>query len=95
MSDLDILDLLEDEYINNSKYLKLKQELEETRAEEQAQVINVIKRLIEGFEIDPSMFCKQGRKSKVAPKYRHKETGKTWTGRGRRPVDFPENWVEI
>jgi DNA-binding protein H-NS len=29
--------------------------------------------------------------SKVAPKYRDKKTGKTWTGRGRTPLWMPKS----
>ncbi len=100
MSNLDAIQLIEDEYINNSKYLQLKQELEQARAEEQAKVIEVIKRLIKAFEIDSNQFCGSSRKSSspVAPKYRNTVTGQTWSGRGRKPVSYienPEQWVEV
>jgi len=100
MSNIDPIQLIEDEYINNSKYLQLKQELEQARAEEQAKVVEVIKRLINSFEIDPNQFCGSTRKSSgsVAPKYRNTVTGQTWSGRGRKPVSYiehPEQWVKI
>lgn len=100
MSNLDTIQLIEEEYINNSRYLQLKQELEQARAEEQAKVIEVVKRLIKTFEIDPSQFCNSSRKSStpVSPKYRNTVTGQTWSGRGRKPINYienPEQWVEI
>jgi DNA-binding protein H-NS len=100
-SKLDALQLIEDEFINNSEYLRLKQELEAKKAEEQKKVVEVIQSLINAFEIDPAQFCGGGKVRKsgsVAPKYRNTVTGQTWTGRGRAPVSYrenPEQWVEI
>ena len=103
MSRLDSLKQIEETFINNSEYLRLKQQLEETRAQEQQEVTQLIQKLITAFEIDPSQFCGNPsgvRKSSgpVAPKYRNTVTGQTWTGRGRKPVSWlehPEQWVEI
>jgi len=98
---LDAINLIEEEYINNSKYLQLKQQLEQARAEEQAQVIEVIKRLIKAFEINPNQFCSNSSarvSTPVAPKYRNIVTGQTWSGRGRKPISFienPEQWEAI
>ena len=101
MSRLDSLKQIEETFINNSEYLKLKQQLEETRAQEQKEVTQLIQKLITAFEIDPAQFCgTPSRKSGtvVAPKYRNKVTGQTWTGRGRKPISWlenPEQWEQI
>ena len=98
---LDAINLIEEEYINNSKYLQLKQQLEQARAKEQAQVIEIIKRLIKAFEINPSQFCSNSGarlSTSVTPKYRNTVTGQTWSGRGRKPISFieyPEQWEKI
>ena len=82
---------------------KLQQEAEKLRAKEVAGVIERIKVAIAFYSLAQSdLFLTRGRPSgrpkKAAPhkankapskaKYKDKETGKTWTGHGKRPGWF-------
>lgn len=82
---------------------KLQQEAEKVRAKEVAGVIERIKAAIAFYSLTESdLFVVRGRppgrpkkaapnKAKKAPskaKYKDKETGKTWTGHGKRPGWF-------
>jgi len=62
----------------------------ETRKEAQQELKQVAQRY--GFELEALVEGggnKGRRQNKVAPKYRDPDSGKTWTGRGRKP-----KWVE-
>lgn len=82
---------------------KLQQEAENVRAKEVAGVIERVKAAIAFYSLTPSdLFATRGglsgrpkkaltKKAKKAPskaKYKDKETGKTWTGHGKRPGWF-------
>ena len=79
---------------------KLQQEAEKVKAKEVAGVIERIKAAIAFYSLTPAdLFLTRGRppgKAKKAAakkvpskaKYRDKETGKTWTGHGKRPGWF-------
>lgn len=71
----------------------LKQQAEEARRQEMAGAIGEIKRLMAQFGISPADlgFTGRGGKTKgkgatLAAKYRDPVSGKTWSGRGRRPA---------
>jgi DNA-binding protein H-NS len=74
----------------------LKRRAEDVRREEMSGAIGEIKKLMTQFEItceDLGMAVRtssfKGKlRGSVAPKYRDPVSGKTWTGRGRRP-----SWV--
>ena len=95
------LRLIEEELMNNSSYLKLKDELEKMKAAEQKEALRIVKNIINRFELNTSKICSDSGSSprkKVEPKYRNIKTGETWTGRGRKPVSYvenPDDWVEI
>ena len=79
---------------------KLQQEAEKVKAKEVEGVIERIKAAIAFYSLTPSdLFVTRGRPpgkpkkaaSKKAPsktKYKDKDTGKTWTGHGKRPGWF-------
>jgi len=69
----------------------LKQQAEEARKHELSSAIADIKRIMAQFGISPADLGFGGRKAKgkggtVAAKYRDPASGKTWSGRGRRPA---------
>lgn len=71
----------------------LKQQAEEARKQEMASAIADIKRIMAQFGISPADLGFGGRAAKakgrtgtVAAKYRDPASGKTWSGRGRRPA---------
>lgn len=71
----------------------LKQQAEDARKQEMATAISEIKHIMSQFGISPADlgFSGRGGKSKgkgstVAAKYRDPASGKTWSGRGRRPA---------
>ncbi len=71
----------------------LKQQAEEARKQEMAGAIAEIKRIMAQFGISPADLGFSGRAGKakgkgisVAAKYRDPVSGKTWSGRGRRPA---------
>lgn len=79
---------------------ELEKQLQEARRAERAAVINQIKSLLSehGLTVaDLGLKSGAGAKAagagstgrKVAPKYRNKETGETWTGRGLQP-----KWIQ-
>ncbi len=76
-----------------SQIEELKRKAEEVRQQEMSGAIAEIKRLMVQFGITSDDLGLSGRagagkvKSRgiVAPKYRDPISGKTWTGRGRRP----------
>jgi DNA-binding protein H-NS len=70
----------------------LKQQAEDARKQEMATAISEIKHIMSKFDISPADLGFSGRgkgKGKggtVAAKYRDPISGKTWSGRGRRPT---------
>lgn len=71
----------------------LQQQAEEARKQELASAIAEIKRIMSQFGITPADLGFGGRTGKakgkgavVAAKYRDPASGKTWSGRGRRPA---------
>ena len=71
----------------------LKQQAEDARKQEMASAIAEIKRIMAQFGISPADLGFGGRGGKgkakgtsVAAKYRDPVSGKTWSGRGRRPA---------
>ena len=71
----------------------LKQQAENARKQEMASAISEIKHIMSQFGISPADLGFSGRGSKgkgkgstVAAKYRDPVSGKTWSGRGRRPT---------
>jgi DNA-binding protein H-NS len=74
----------------------LKRKAEDVRRQEMSGAIAEIKRLMAQFDISsedlgltPRVSAFKGKlRGSVAPKYRDPVSGKTWTGRGRRP-----SWV--
>jgi len=79
------------EIINQIEALKL--QAEEARKQEQASAIAEIKRIMAQFGITPADLGFRGRGGKarskgasIATKYRDPVSGKTWSGRGRRPA---------
>lgn len=78
------------EIINQIQNLQL--QAEEARKQEMASAIADIKRIMTQFGISPADLGFGGRASRgkakgmsVAAKYRDPASGKTWSGRGRRP----------
>ncbi len=74
----------------------LDKQLQEARKAERAGVITQIKNLLAEHDLTVAdLGLKAGKgaaggvKGKVAPKYRNKDTGETWTGRGLQP-----KWVQ-
>jgi DNA-binding protein H-NS len=75
----------------------LEKQLQEARKAERAGVIAQIKNLLAEHDLTVAdLGLKAGKasaggavKGKVAPKYRNKDTGETWTGRGLQP-----KWVQ-
>jgi DNA-binding protein H-NS len=70
---------------------QLQQQAEEVRKQEMASAIAEIKRLMAQYDISPADLGFGGRGGKGrgkghAAKYRDPISGKTWSGRGRRPA---------
>lgn len=93
-----------------SDYLKelvaQRKQLEATIAEEQqrakAAVLEQVKSLLDSVGMSAAealtTLAKPSRKSRVSkgtPKYRHKPTGATWTGKGRVPKWYAEGSPEV
>lgn len=92
-----------DELLEQQK--QIQEEIEKVRKEERSEVIEQIKTLVEKYQIQSSSIFGRKRtkraeitetgeepskpKTKLPPKYRDPETGKTWTGRGNKP-----KWLE-
>lgn len=74
----------------------LEKQIEEARRRENQEAIDKVRALVAEYELTPDDVFggRRGGKSssagqKVAPKYRDKATGATWTGRGK-----PPKWIE-
>ncbi len=68
--------------------------IEEIKAEAEENFIADMKKRASDQGLDYSKIVKSMKRTKskgvVAPKYRDPETGKTWSGRGRKPTWFIE-----
>ena len=71
----------------------LKHQAEDARKQELSSAIADIKRIMAEFNISPADLgfsgrgaAVKGKRSAVAAKYRDPASGKTWSGRGRRPA---------
>lgn len=69
----------------------LESQIEEIRSTERNSALNQAKELIQTFGLtSEELFGGSQRKKKtiqaVTPKYRHPETGATWSGRGKPPT---------
>lgn len=66
-------------------------EIARLQARERANALAQIKEIMETYDLDADDLTRtrRGNPGKVAPKYRHRQTGETWTGRGIRP-----RWVQ-
>ena len=89
-----------DELLEQEK--QLKEQIEQARKEERGAAIEQIKALVEKYQIQSSSIFGRKRtkraetteageepskpKTKLPPKYRDPETGKTWSGRGAKPA---------
>ena len=91
-------DLLAQKAALEKQAADLEKQLHEARRAERAGVISQIKSLLSehGLTVADLGAGKPGGKApsasagrKVAPKYRNKETGETWTGRGLQP-----KWIQ-
>jgi DNA-binding protein H-NS len=74
---------------------QLDRQIKEVVEREKAEGITKVKALIEQYGLTASDVFSRSAGSgktvggKVAPKYRHPSTGKTWTGRGKAP-----KWID-
>lgn len=77
---------------------ELERLIEEARRRENQEAIDKVRALVAEYELTPDDVFGKGRAIKprssaagvkVAPKYRDKATGATWTGRGK-----PPKWIE-
>ena len=89
-------DLLAQKVALEKQAAELEKQLSEARKTERAGVINQIKSLmaehgltVADLGIKGGKPAAGGTKGKVAPKYRNKDTGETWTGRGLQP-----KWIQ-
>ncbi|MEY4767083.1 MAG: hypothetical protein RI907_3756 [Pseudomonadota bacterium] len=90
-------DLLAQKIALEKQAADLEKQLADARKAERASVINQIKGLLAEHGLTVAdLGLKAGKgagagapKGKVAPKYRNKDTGDTWTGRGLQP-----KWVQ-
>ncbi|MEY2843157.1 MAG: hypothetical protein RI920_1194 [Pseudomonadota bacterium] len=89
-------DLLAQKAALEKQTADLEKQLLEARKAERAGVIQQIKSLLSEHGLSVAdLGLKAGKagsgapKGKVAPKYRNKDTGETWTGRGLQP-----KWVQ-
>lgn len=69
---------------------ELQRQAEAMRRDEKAAAVARIRDIMREFDLklsDLGMPSREnaGRRSTVAPKYRHPETGETWSGRGQPP----------
>lgn len=70
----------------------LDRQVEEARLKEIEAVISGIREQVKNFNLTPDQIFGTTKRAqsaggaKVAPKYRHPETGATWTGRGKPPA---------
>lgn len=81
---------------------RLTQEAEKLRAQEKAKALETIRAQIREYGVtiedvrdvlvasNAAHSTRTRQAGKVRPKYRHPQTGKTWTGRGRAPVWMAE-----
>lgn len=71
----------------------LEKQIEEARQRENQAAIEKVRALVAEFALTPDDVFGRAKSStagqKVAPKYRDKTTGATWTGRGK-----PPKWIE-
>jgi len=74
----------------------LEQKISEARKTELADAVSKVRALVAEYGLSaddvfpPAKAVRTaGAGSKVAPKYRHPETGQTWTGRGKAP-----KWIQ-
>lgn len=70
----------------------LEQEIERTRTQDRAEAISKVRALMEEYGLSATDLTgrgvakpRAGKGNKVAPKYRNKVTGDTWSGRGLQP----------
>jgi DNA-binding protein H-NS len=91
-------DLLAQKATLEKQAAELEKQLAEARRAERAGVINQIKSLLSEHGLTVADLGLKGGKApatgngagrKVAPKYRNKDTGETWTGRGLQP-----KWIQ-
>lgn len=77
---------------------KLERLIEEARQRENQEAVDKVRALVAEYGLTPDDVFGKGRSGKpkagstgqkVAPKYRDKATGATWTGRGK-----PPKWIE-
>jgi len=75
------------------RYQSLKHEIARIRQRETQQIIRCIVEMMVVYEIDPhdvevalSKRQRGGGRSKAIPRYMDPVTGRTWAGRGRRPL---------
>jgi DNA-binding protein H-NS len=79
-----------------SQKAELERRIAEAQREERSAAIAEVRRLMDQYGLTAADLSgrssaprKSGGGSKVAPKYRNKETGETWSGRGLQP-----NWLK-
>jgi DNA-binding protein H-NS len=70
----------------------LEREIERTRRQDRIDAIAKVRTLMDEYGLTvadlttrPSTKARAGKGQKVAPKYRNKATGETWSGRGLQP----------
>lgn len=75
---------------------QLEQQISEARKNELSDAVSKVRALVAEYGLTaddvfpPAKSARAtGTGSKVAPKYRHPETGQTWTGRGKAP-----KWIQ-
>lgn len=75
---------------------QLEQQISEARKNELSDAVSKVRALVAEYGLTaddvfpPAKSTRAtGTGSKVAPKYRHPETGQTWTGRGKAP-----KWIQ-
>ena len=73
----------------------LEQKINEARKTELTEAVAKVRSLVAEYNLTaedvfpPSKSSRSAAGGKVAPKYRHPETGQTWTGRGKAP-----KWIQ-
>lgn len=74
---------------------EIENRIKEAQKEKKAEAIAQCRKLVKEYGLTQSQVFqgisqkKRGSTTKVAPKYRHPQTGATWTGRGKAP-----KWIE-
>ncbi|MFT3718971.1 H-NS family nucleoid-associated regulatory protein [Pseudorhodoferax sp.] len=74
---------------------QLNQQIEQARQRENQEAVDKVRAIVAEYGLTPDdVFGRRGKGAstagtKVAPKYRDKATGATWTGRGK-----PPKWIE-